>query len=202
VAAAPTAWRPCTSRRIHYHTHGSGGGSSGLVCCCSPAPSPAPSSVRGGRIRPPSAAGARGANRAPERPPQRGGPSSGDHARPIAAAHRPDALCTPPNREPHMTIWPSGLRRCVQVAVWFSRRGLEEGGASQRFMYATESRFSHDNLAERSKGAAFRSQSGSDPSALYTPPNRVLHMSIWPSGLRRCVQVAVWFSRRGFESHG
>ena len=23
----------------------------------------------------------------------------------------------------------------------------------------------------------------------------------WPSGLRRCVQVAVWFSRRGFESH-
>ena len=26
-------------------------------------------------------------------------------------------------------------------------------------------------------------------------------MSGWPSGLRRCVQVAVWFSRRGFESH-
>ena len=26
-------------------------------------------------------------------------------------------------------------------------------------------------------------------------------LSGWPSGLRRCVQVAVWFSRRGFESH-
>ena len=31
----------------------------------------------------------------------------------------------------------------------------------------------------------------------YDPKNK----SGWPSGLRRCVQVAVWFSRRGFESH-
>ena len=30
----------------------------------------------------------------------------------------------------------------------------------------------------------------------------ILHcVSGWPSGLRRCVQVAVYFCRRGFESH-
>ena len=29
----------------------------------------------------------------------------------------------------------------------------------------------------------------------------IVYESAWPSGLRRCVQVAVWFSRRGFESH-
>ena len=28
-----------------------------------------------------------------------------------------------------------------------------------------------------------------------------LKMSGWPSGLRRCVQVAVYSCRRGFESH-
>ncbi|KAH3777311.1 hypothetical protein DPMN_178751 [Dreissena polymorpha] len=27
------------------------------------------------------------------------------------------------------------------------------------------------------------------------------NMSGWASGLRRCVQVAVWISRRGFKSH-
>ena len=30
---------------------------------------------------------------------------------------------------------------------------------------------------------------------------RCINVAGWPSGLRRCVQVAVWFSRRGFESH-
>ena len=29
----------------------------------------------------------------------------------------------------------------------------------------------------------------------------VIHLSGWPSGLRRCVQVAVYSCRRGFESH-
>ena len=32
-------------------------------------------------------------------------------------------------------------------------------------------------------------------------PFQLVTKSGWPSGLRRCVQVAVWFSRRGFESH-
>ena len=70
-------------------------------------------------------------------------------------------------------------------------------------------------------GAAFRSQSGS-PGVGSSPTsdififhltqwliviNKVKYCSIcrrmsgWPSGLRRCVQVAVGFSRRGFESH-
>ena len=37
--------------------------------------------------------------------------------------------------------------------------------------------------------------------ARYDPTNTLSSTSGWPSGLRRCVQVAVHFCGRGFESH-
>ena len=35
----------------------------------------------------------------------------------------------------------------------------------------------------------------------HSKPTRTRYLSGWPSGLRRCVQVAVHFCGRGFESH-